>query len=100
MCVSDYSFLVSRDVKLRKQVGKQSIRSVQSNVIIVSLLAVGRWLKWIVPQPPGDVSVFVRAKYLPFVSETLTDSVFQINYGIAVSIYIFSHEMVIIVWIS
>jgi hypothetical protein len=40
----------------------------------------------------------VREKYLPFVYETLTESVFQIHYGIAVSIYISSHEMVIIVW--
>jgi hypothetical protein len=31
-----------------------------------NLLAVGRWLKWFVPQPPGDASVFVRrTKYLP-----------------------------------
>ncbi|EFX68378.1 hypothetical protein DAPPUDRAFT_114575 [Daphnia pulex] len=33
-----------------------------------------RWLKWIVPQPPGDASVFVRTINLPFVSETLTES--------------------------
>jgi hypothetical protein len=64
----------------RVRKAKQStIRSVQSNVVIVrNLLAVGRWLKWIVPHPPGDASVFVRTKYLPFVSETLTESVFQI----------------------
>jgi hypothetical protein len=31
-------------------------------------------------------SVFVREKYLPFVYETLTESVFQIHYGIESSI--------------
>jgi hypothetical protein len=50
------------------------------------LLAVVRWLKWFVPQPPGHASIFVRTQYLPIVSETLTESVLQIHYGIAVSI--------------
>ena len=38
-------------------------------------MAVGRWLKWFVPQPPGVASVFVRTINLSFVSETLTESV-------------------------
>jgi hypothetical protein len=47
----------------------------------------------VVPQPPDDASVFERTKYSPFRSETPSEKVFQIRYGIAVSIYIFRIEM-------